>query len=125
MVTTLDQRAHKESVTLPVASLTEELRDRLGATLVAYIAGVKETRAVRQWAHGEREPSAAVVQRLRLSHQISTILGDRHGSRVVQAWMQGLNPDLGDIAPARILRESDIDEIGERVLGAARHFAAA
>lgn len=38
----------------------------LGAKLIAYIGSVKETRAVRQWADGERKPSAEVMRRLRI-----------------------------------------------------------
>jgi hypothetical protein len=35
-----------------------ELRDLPGARLVAYLAGVTETRAVREWAEGIRTPRA-------------------------------------------------------------------
>ena len=55
--------AYQESVTLEFPQLVGQLRALLGAQLVAYLGGVRETRAVRQWAAGEREPSAAVVQR--------------------------------------------------------------
>jgi hypothetical protein len=37
---------------------------------------------------------------------------------------QGLNPQLDDWSPARLLREGDIDEVGPLVLAAARAFAA-
>ncbi len=43
------------------------LRALLGARLVAYLGGVSETRAVRQWADGERSiRDEDDVQRLRI-----------------------------------------------------------
>ena len=38
------------------------MRDLLGAKLIAYIGWVKETRAVRLWAGGERRPSSEVLR---------------------------------------------------------------
>lgn len=43
---------------------------------------------------------------------------------VARAWFQGLNPQLDDRSPARLLREGDLDETGPAVLGAARAFLA-
>jgi hypothetical protein len=41
---------------------------------------------------------------------------------VMRAWFQGMNPQLDDRSPARLLREGDLDEVGPEVLGAARVF---
>jgi hypothetical protein len=41
---------------------------------------------------------------------------------VARAWFQGLNPQLGDRSPARLLREGDLDEVGPEVIGAERAF---
>ena len=43
---------------------------------------------------------------------------------IAQAWFQGLNPQLGDRSPLRLLREGDLDEVGPEVIGAARAFLA-
>lgn len=91
--------------------------------LVAYLAGVRETRAVHQWAEGTREiKSPEVEDRLRFALQVSLLLADHDSPRVVQAWFQGLNPHLEDRSPARLLREGDLVEVGPAVLGAARAF---
>jgi hypothetical protein len=42
---------------------------------------------------------------------------------VAQAWFQGLNPQLEDRSPARLLREGDLDDVGPQILAAARAFA--
>jgi hypothetical protein len=102
-----------------------ELREILGAQLVAYIGCVKETRAVREWAEGTRGPSGAVTERrLRLAYGIARCIAEADGKETAQAWFQGLNPLLDDVSPARLLREGDVDEVGPLVIIAERHFLA-
>lgn len=99
----------------------------LGAKLVAYLGSVQETRAVRQWADpaDARTPSTDVVNRLRMAYRIAALLREKDSAAVVQAWFQGMNPRLDDVAPARLLREADLEQVGPGVLAAARAFAAA
>lgn len=117
-------RAYEISVRSDVAELVDKLRELLGAQLVAYLGSVTETRAVRQWADGVRKPPAEVTRRLRLAYQVAGLLTERDEPRVVQAWFQGMNPQLEDTAPARLIREGNPDDVGPRVLAAARAFAA-
>jgi hypothetical protein len=117
--------AHAQAVRLSPDVLVKDLRDLLGAKLVAYLGGVRETRAVRQWADGTREiKDPADERRLRVAYQAATLIAERDRPDVVQAWFLGLNPQLGDRSPARLLREGDLDEVGPEVLAAARAFAA-
>ncbi len=102
--------------------LAEGLRAILGAPLVAYIGSVRETRAVREWANGIRRPSIAVVGRLRLAYRVAKLIEQREGRGVAQSWFQGLNPQLDDESPARVIRDGDAEGVGARVLGAARNF---
>jgi len=105
--------------------LVKGLRDLLGAKLVAYLGGVQETRAVRQWAEGTRAVQDKTDEyRLRLAYQIAALIAEKDSPAVVQAWFQGLNPQLEDRSPARLLREGDLNEVGPLVLTAARAFAA-
>jgi len=106
------------------ADIVGRLREVLGASLVAYLGGVKETRAVAQWAAGQRRPSSAVMTRLRTAYQVTALLGGVDSAGVVQAWFQGMNPDLEDMSPARVLREQLLDQAGPAVITAARSFAA-
>lgn len=117
--------AHALATRLDTPVLVKELRDLLGAKLVAYLGGVRETRAVRQWAEGTRSiQDNTDERRLRLAYQIAVLIAERDAPDVIQAWFQGLNPALEDRSPARLLREGDLDEVGPAVLGAARAFAA-
>lgn len=120
-----DLAAYAESSRMGTAELVTALRELLGAKLVAYLGGVKETRAVRQWADGEREISNRIVaQRLRIAYRAARLITERDSREVAQTWFQGLNPLLEDRSPARLLRDGDLDETGREVLAAARTFAA-
>ncbi|MDQ1716529.1 MAG: hypothetical protein QOE89_482 [Pseudonocardiales bacterium] len=117
--------AYANATRLDPAVLVKELRDLLGAKLVAYLGGVKETRAVRQWAEGTRVVSGEEdLRRLRVAYQAAKLLAERDTPAVVQAWFRGLNPALEDRSPARLLREGAVDDVGPQVLAAARQFAA-
>jgi len=116
---------YAQAMRLDTAVLVTGLREVLGARLVAYLGGVRGTRAVRQWAEGIRGvQDPADERRLRLAYQVAGLLSVREPAGVVQAWFQGLNPQLGDRPPARVLREDDLDDAGPLVLAAARSFAA-
>lgn len=116
--------AYTDSIRLPLAEVVARLRGILGARLVAYLGSVQETRAVRQWADGLREPSSDVASRLRTAYHAVALLSDKDSPEVVQAWFQGMNPRMGDVSPARMLREAELDQAGPQVLAAARAFIA-
>ena len=117
--------AHDRAYRLSIVEVVSELREVLGSKLVAYIAGVSETRAVREWADGDREPRHPVPERLRLTLYVVETLRTRDTTDVARAWIQGLNPRLGDRSPARLLRDGDVEGVGPKVLAAARAFVAA
>ncbi|MBS9531986.1 hypothetical protein KIH27_00100 [Mycobacterium sp. M1] len=120
-----DLAAYRDALTMTSAELVGALRDLLGAKLVAYLGGVKETRAVRQWAEGARTVGKpADLERLRLAYRAARIIAERDSAQVAQAWFQGLNPSLDDQSPARVLRNGDLEADGARVIAAARQFAA-
>jgi hypothetical protein len=119
-----DLPAHAEAVRLPFNELVTELREILGARLVAYLASVQETRAVNQWGEGTRETDGDTMRRLREAFVIAKTLAQSDPPPVVQAWFQGLNPLLDDRSPARLLREGELDDAGRQVLAAARMFLA-
>ena len=117
-----DYAAHVRAVRSSFPEVVRALREILGLKLCAYLGSVKETRAVNEWADGVREPSEAVRRRLRLAFQVAEAIAAVDGAEVARAWFQGLNPQLDDRSPARLLREGDIDEVGPEVIGAERAF---
>jgi len=54
---------------------------------------------------------------------VAALLAERDSRAVVQAWFQGMNPQLDDVPPARLLREGQVEDGAQAVLAAARAFA--
>lgn len=117
-----DLQAHARVARMDFASVADALRVLLGARLTAYIGNVNETRAVHGWAEGSRHPSEVTQQRLRHALVVAMTIADADGPQITQAWFQGLNPQLDDRSPARLLREGELDDVGPAVTAAARAF---
>ncbi|MFC7502656.1 hypothetical protein ACFQRR_11410, partial [Nocardioides sp. GCM10030258] len=84
------------------SKLVQSLCELLGTKLVAYLSSVADTRTVRAWADSadESAPPDEVIERLRVAYQAATLLSENDTASVIQAWFQGRNPLLDDIAPA-------------------------
>src|SRR6202022_3055532 len=100
-----DLAAHQQVVRMDTRKVVENLLELLGARLVSYIGGVTETRAARQWLDGTRDVRPDVEARLREALTVGMTIAAKDEPRVVQAWFQGLNPQLDDRSPSRLLRE--------------------
>ena len=118
-----DLAAHREATTAPFPNVVRELTSIIGKKLTAYIAGVKDVRAVDRWVAGA-EPYKNAEERLRFAFRVVKTLHNHDHPSVVQAWLTGLNPELNDRAPIRLLREGDLDKVGPELLGAVRAFVA-
>lgn len=118
-----DLRAHREAASLAFPELVRKLTAIVGKKLTAYIGSVSDVRAVDRWMEGS-EPYKSAETRLRLAYHVARMLSDHEGKRVVQSWLAGLNPELDDRVPLRLLREGDIEEVGPKILTAARAFVA-
>jgi len=121
----MDVRAHRTSIKGSMSSVTEQLTEILGAQLVAYIGSVKETRAVREWIAGTRVPRGDAAQRLRLAYRVAKCIAESDGIETAQAWFLGLNPLLGNVSPARLIRTGDLGTDGPRLIEAEESFLAA
>ncbi len=116
-----DLEAHDHVMSIGIAEVVRQLTEMLGATTVAVIGGVGETRAVQQWMNG-REPQRPHV--LRFALQLTTMVASLADRETARAWFHGANPRLGDQIPMLLLRNKPLDEIQGPLLGAARAFAA-
>jgi hypothetical protein len=119
-----DLAAHRHATQAPFAKIVEELAEILGKKLTAYVGGVKDTRVVERWIQGGTEPYKDADLRIRLGYQIAKTLSEHDSARVVQAWFTGLNPELQDRTPIRLLKEEDIEKTGPELLNAMRAFLA-
>ncbi len=118
-----DLAAHREALTLPWPEVVKRLTEVLGRKLTAYVAGVKDVRGLDRWINGT-EPYGDVGERLRFTYQVVRTLSQHDSPRVVQSWFTGVNPELGDRVPLRLLRDGDLATVAPEILGAARAFIA-
>ena len=118
-----DLAAHRDATSLPFSKLVQDLIAVVGRKLTAYIAGVKDVRALDRWMDGTA-PYKNAEERLRFAFRVVKTLGNHDHPSVVQAWLTGLNPELNDRVPIRLLREGDLEKVGPEILGAVRAFLA-
>ncbi len=118
-----DLAAHREATAAPFPNVVRELMAAIGKKLTAYIASVKDVRALDRWVAGA-EPYKDVEERLRFAFRVIKTLQNHDHPSVVQAWLTGLNPELDDRVPIRLLREGDLENVGPELLRAARAFIA-
>lgn len=118
-----DLTAHREALSLAWPEVVRCLTEIVGRKLTAYIAGVKDVRALDRWINGT-EPYRDVEERLRFTYQVVRTLSQHDSPRVVQAWLTGVNPELADRVPLRLLRDGDLSIVAPEILGAARAFIA-
>lgn len=118
-----DFEAHRDSLILPMPDLLSTLTLKIGKKLTAYVAGVYDVKTIESWIEGKPIPGDA-ENRLRLTYQIVMTLTIADTPRVAQAWLIGVNPELGDRLPVRLLREGKLDQVASQIVGAARAFVA-
>jgi len=116
--------ATNRSVRLDTSKLVAELCDMLGTRLVAFIGGVSETRAVREWAAAQRSPRDDTEARLRFTFVVAKLIAEEESPRIARTWLMGLNPQLDDHSAAGLIRDGDLHDVRPRILAAARAFVA-
>ena len=116
-----DLAAHREATTAPFPRRVQALVAVIGKKLTAYIAGVKDVRAIDRWMD-EAAPYKSAEERLRFAFRVVKTLENHENGSVVQSWLTGLNPDLNDRVPIRLLREGDLEIVGPEILGALSAF---
>jgi hypothetical protein len=118
-----DLEAHRKAMSAPFEEVVSDLVSIIGRKLTAHIASIKDARAIDRWLQ-KACPQKDVEQRLRFAYHVASMIAGFDSPAVVQAWLTGLNPELDDEVPIRLLREGDLNVDGKRVLNAARAFVA-
>ena len=116
------EQAHRRAVRASVGEVAAYMQELVGQKLTAVVAGVGDPKAVGKWARGERAPRGDAERRLREAFQVATLLAQVESPETARAWFVGMNPYLGDRAPAFVFAEDA--EGGARALRAARAFLA-
>jgi hypothetical protein len=110
-----------DSLTLSIPELVQKLSSIIGKKLTAYLISAKDIRAVDRLIEGELL-SKDSEQRLRFAYQVATILSTYDSPTIAQAWLMGLNPELGDRVPIRLIREDNLEQLAPLVLNAAGQY---
>lgn len=119
-----DLEAHRKATQADFPTVVESLLPLIGRKLTAYVASIKDARAIDRWLHQHVTPQKDVETRLRLAYHVAAMLAECDTPAVIQAWLLGLNPELDDAVPISLLRNGDMEVDGKRVLSAARAFVA-
>ncbi|HEU0114092.1 MAG TPA: hypothetical protein VFQ80_05425, partial [Thermomicrobiales bacterium] len=114
-------KAHQRAVMATSAEMAGWMQALFGQNLTALVCGLDNPKTVGKWAQGQA-PHPATLARLRNAFQIAALLEMAESRQTAQAWFVGLNPLLGDRAPARVL--ADEPESAPDVMRAARAFLA-
>lgn len=98
----------------------------LRLSTLAEIAGVQETRALHQWASGERAPRGQRGTHLRLAYQLSQMVGTGGNPHAVRNWFEMPVPGL-DTSPRIALatlptEESNRAAVVRNLVSAASYF---
>lgn len=101
--------AHRAAVETTTADVVEYLQDTIGRALTAHVAGA-HAKTVDRWRRGET-PRTEAERRLRFTYQVLRLLMSEDSPHTVRAWLIGLNPQLGDVAPADAIREGKLQDV--------------
>ena len=120
MAAVADAEVHSRVTRASTAETATALQKLFGQKLTALLAGIRDPRTVGEWAQGGRAPHPETEQRLRDAYYIASLLLEVESPQTVRAWFMGMNPKLGDRAPALALSEGRAED----VVVAARTFIA-
>ena len=104
-----------------VSKLACFLQEHLGREVTAFLAGA-EAGTLESWVAGEAEPDTLVLDRLRSADEAVRYIVRAYGGETAKSWLFGMNPWLGDKAPASVLRNGDRPETWKSVVEAAQAF---
>lgn len=108
---------------LPIHEVALFLQGHLGKKTTAYLSGVSDPKMVTHWIAQHNRPRDRPQMRLREAYRAAELLVGAHGDEAAKAWFVGSNAQLGDQAPAYVIRNAGTWEDLRLVLPAARAFA--
>lgn len=91
-------------------AIARELREALGADLVARMTGA-EPELVDQWASGGQMPNAQDEQKLRAVFEIYKTLAEPQTPKLARAWLLGLNPNFERQQPAEVFASGQVRNV--------------
>lgn len=102
--------AHAETTRLDIHEVVRRLNSHLGATVVAALAGSRDSKLPYRWAK-DTTPNAKAEERIRTAHRVWTLIADAESDHVARTWFVGSNPILDETPPVMALREDRIRDV--------------
>lgn len=102
--------AYNEVIRLDIHEVVRRLNSHLGATMVAALAGSRDSKLPYKWAK-TTVPNTDAEQRIRLAHRLWRVIADAESDHIARAWFRGANPVLGEVSPVIALREGRFAEV--------------
>lgn len=99
METMISSVGSNDDLTLETCVLVKELNEIFGPTVVAAIAGTRDTKAPIRWAKPGSAMRAEPERRLRFGHRTCELILTGVDERVAKAWFTSSNPLLGERTP--------------------------
>ncbi|GAA3525081.1 hypothetical protein GCM10022234_22520 [Aeromicrobium panaciterrae] len=112
------ERAHKESITVPLADQAAFVQRLLGSRLAAACLGLKDTRTLTSWATGGPIRSEDARHRIQVLFRVTTAIDQTFGPSVAAAFLRGSNPVLGGHSPMTLLADSAPRDSEPRIIEA-------
>ena len=104
----LATQAFAETVSLDIHELVARLNGHLGATAVAALAGVRDSKLPYRWAKPTGPtPSPEARRRLQSAHRAWLRVSKSDSEHVARTWFFGANPLLDEESPVMVLRRGD------------------
>jgi hypothetical protein len=111
-----------EPASSQVALAAAYLEEHLGQDVTAFLSGLDEPKKLALWASGEVLPDPLASGRLLTAYEAAHCLVSVYDEETAQAWFFGMNPRLGDRAPAHVLRQGHRTGDWGLVIPAAKEF---
>lgn len=102
--------AYNETIRLDIHEVVRRVNSHLGATMVAALAGSRDSKLPYKWAK-DTVPNGNAEQRIRLAHRLWRMIADAESDHIARAWFRGINPVLGEVAPVIAIREGRFSEV--------------
>jgi hypothetical protein len=103
---------HETAARLDTHELVRQLNSHLGPTLVATLAGVRDSKLPHKWAKaGGPVPRTESLARLQTAHRAWSLISNADSDTVARAWFIGINPRLGEESPVMALRENQLKAV--------------
>lgn len=112
----LENQVETDTISPVIGALSAELTDEL----IAFMAGASDARIAFRWRQGTLIPSAPAQAKLRCGRDIVAVFDELNALDAVEGWLEDLNPEVGGLSPARLIRDRQVSEVEGIVLAAAR-----